>query len=167
MAGRRKQVVSSNGGKPDSDALAEVLDTDQLIAQIRYHLGMKQVKEDGETKMVLRSNALLNQNGIESVVGFVRGMVDKNQALSIYNDEQIVAMMRDLHKTVAFDLTQNWAEYDVGTASTYHKVVELVTNNCWSILNRARDGRTLDAVTESAEQRIEKVDEEQGSRWPF
>lgn len=139
-----------------SDSINKIIETDVLIKNIRYHMGLARVKEaDGSTRWELKENHMFNKKGIEAMVGFGRSIIDKNQALSNYSEQQIIKVMRDLHKDVARDIAENWEFYDVKNQANANKVVNVLTNNAWSIFNRSRNAKTIELIAGSIEQRSE------------
>jgi hypothetical protein len=148
------QVTEQHQLTQDATALQQQLETDKLANRLRFHLGLKPVEKSDKQgnksqAWVERENNLLNQKGVENVVGLVRGIVDKNQTTSIYEDEEIKRVMKSLHRAVALELTENWGEYGISKRGTSEKVMEIVTDNCYSAFKRAKGGRTLDAVAKT------------------
>ncbi|WP_157744163.1 hypothetical protein [Halopenitus persicus] len=148
------QITEQHQLSQDATALQQQLETDKLANRLRFHLGLEPVKQkdkQGNTTRVWkeRENNLLNQEGVENVVGLVRGIVDKNQTTSIYDETEIKRVMKSLHRAISLELTENWSEYGITKRGTAEKVMEIVTDNCYSAFKRAKDGRTLDAVAKT------------------
>jgi len=146
-----QQVQEQHNLSRDASALQEHLETDKLANQLRFHLGLEPVEKvdnRGSTFKVWeeREHNLLNKEGVENIVGLVRGIVDKNQTTSIYMDKEIKRVMKNLHRAVALELYENWGSYGIRKRGTAEKVMEIVTDNCYSAFKRAKDGRTLDVV---------------------
>lgn len=140
----------------DPTALQIQLETDKLANQLRQKLGLEPVQtrdENGNTQIEWEETEFntLNREGIEKVVGLVRAIVDKNQTTSIYTDKEIRQIMKGLHEKVARELVEEWDNYGIERRGQADKVIEIVTTNCYSALKRAKDGRTLDSVTKTAE----------------
>ncbi|EMA06159.1 hypothetical protein SAMN05443574_1405 [Haloarcula vallismortis] len=148
------QITEQHQLSQDASALQQQLETDKLANRLRFHLGLEPVEKvdtQGNKTRVWkeRENNLLNQEGVENVVGLVRGIVDKNQTTSIYDDSEIKRVMQSLHRAVSLELTENWGDYGIRKRGTAEKVMEIVTDNCYSAFKRAKDGRTLDAVAKT------------------
>ena len=156
MAGK-ESVKSTHQNQQNPTTLREILETDNLANMVRYHLGMRTKKtrdEQGRVtneEQVLSENALLNERGIEAMVGLMRSIVDKNVTMSVYSDKEISSIMVDFHRTVSKDLAYNWVDYEVGSEATFDKVVAIVTNNFYSALKRARNGVTLEKTTDTTQ----------------
>lgn len=149
------QITEQHQLTQDATALQQQLETDKLANRLRFHLGLEPVTTvDEETgnksqEWVEREHNLLNQKGVENIVGLVRGIVDKNQTTSIYDDQEIKRVMKSLHRAVGLELTENWGKYGISKRGTAEKVMEIVTDNCYSAFKRAKDGRTLEAVAKT------------------
>lgn len=142
--------------RQDPTALEIQLETDNLANQLRQKLGLEPVQkvdENGNKKLEWEETEYktLNREGIEKIVGMVRAIVDKNQTTSIYSDKEIRQVMKSLHEKVARELVEEWENYGIESRGQADKVMEIVTTNCYSALKRAKDGRTLDSVTKTAE----------------
>ena len=152
----RTQVTEQHNLSRDASALQEHLETDKLAARLKHHLGLEPVEvQDKQDRTYTvweeRENNLLNRKGVENVVGLVRAIVDKNQTTSIYSDREIKEVMRHLHRAIARELVENWHEYGIKKRGTAEKVMEIVTNNCYSAFKRAKDGKTLDVIGSTTE----------------
>ena len=151
-----EQITEKHNLKTDATALEEHLETDKLANRLKFHLGLEPVTvidEAGSKRKVWRErdHNLLNKRGVENIVGLVRGIVDKNQTTSIYSDREIKRVMKSLHRAVAREITENWTLYGIGKRGTADKVMEIVTDNCYSAFKRARNGKTLDVIGDTTE----------------
>jgi len=151
-----KQVTEKHNLSQDASALQLQLETDQLANRLKFHLGLEpeQIETDDgrqDTVWKEREYNLLNKRGVENVVGVIRGIVDKNQTTSIYDDKEIQRIMKSIHRAIARELMENWSTYGIEKRGTAEKVMNIATVNFYSALKRAKDGATLDSVTKTAE----------------
>ncbi|MFB6115341.1 MAG: hypothetical protein ABEK04_03535 [Candidatus Nanohalobium sp.] len=160
MASQNKNStkVKKGGSHMDASALFQFLDTEKIAKRVRENLGLiiKTITNDSgdvvDEKEKVEPHALMNKTGIKTVMAKFRGVVDKNQALSKYEPEEIKNLMRDEHETLARDLIVNWGRYGINDRSQLDEVVAIVTNNEYSILKRAEGGMTLENLAEVSEE---------------
>lgn len=150
-----EQITEKHNLRTDPTALQEQLETDKLANRLKFHLGLEpvtvQTQQGAERKWKERENNLLNKKGVENIVGLVRGIVDKNQTTSIYDDREIKRVMKSLHRAMAREIVENWEAYGIQKRGTADKVMEIVTDNCYSAFKRALDGKTLDVIGDTTE----------------
>lgn len=149
-------------GKNTASSVEKILDTDELVKNVRHNLGAYNTKtkdESGRTKVELElfEDHLMNKKGIQQVMTIMRSFIDSNQILSNYDEEKIIDMLISLHQDIATELTLNWENYDINDKSEYNKVVQIITTNAYSTFLRAMDGKTLDKIAEMAQDRSESV----------
>lgn len=156
--GKKKQVVQeSHDLEEDVTAIDRILDTDKQVKRLRRNLGLVKVYDrdengkpvPGSQEWKVQNHAPLNKKGILNVTSFFRSIIDQNQIMSIYKDEEITRIMKEIHKTLSRELLTNWNEYGVKNRASFDQVMEIVTDNAYSVLKRARYGETLDKVTKS------------------
>ncbi|MDY6769290.1 MAG: hypothetical protein SVW02_04250 [Candidatus Nanohaloarchaea archaeon] len=156
--GKKKQVTQeSHDLEEDVTAIDRILDTDKQVKRLRRNLGLvkKYERDDngkpipGTGEWVVEDHAPMNEKGIRNVTSFFRSIVDQNQIMSIYKDDEITRIMKEIHKTLSRELLTNWHEYGIQNRSSFDRVVEIVTDNAYSVLKRAREGETLEKVTKS------------------
>lgn len=170
MAGERKSIVSHKG--QDSDAIKYQIETDNLARELKKKMGLKPVKKknsDGteEIKWKETSRAWANAEGIENVVGIVRGYSDKVNQLSDYDEHQIERLMEKVHRAIARDLAENWEEYDIGKRGNAENIIELVTNIVWSTFNASKDGKKMEIIGDSSEAKTVTKNEDDSGKGAF
>lgn len=159
MSPGKKVVKSQQNVSKDATAIKYMLDTDRQAQQLKRNLGMvKEYKVDdngnkvpGTGEWKVQDHAPMNEKGIRNVVKTFRGIIDKNQIMSIYSQKEIVRLMREFHMDLVRELAMNWNEYGIEKRSKLDDVVGIVTNNAWSALNRAKGGQTLEKMADSTE----------------
>lgn len=164
-----QQVTEQHNLSQDATALQEHLETDKLANRLKYHLGLEPVQKETKSGKKIqvweeREHNLLNKRGVENIVGLIRGIVDKNQTTSIYSDREIKQVMKHLHRAVARELVENWHDYGIRKRGTADKVMEIVTDNCYSAFKRAKNGRTLDVVGKTTKTVSKTRQEEEDDR---
>jgi hypothetical protein len=168
MPGQQRKTIVNHSGQ-DSDAIKYQIETDNLAQELKKKMGLKPVKKvnsEGQEEIVWKetSRAWANQEGIENIVGVVRGYSDKINQLSDYDPRQIERLMEQVHKAVARDIAENWEEYDIGKRGNAENIIELVTNIVWSTFNAAKDGKKMEITGDSTEAKtVTKNDDSGGS----
>jgi len=145
-----------------SNPLAYQLDLDEELRNIYYTL--KGIIPISGTKAVV-GEPLLNDYGIQLVMTILRSYLHKGIVLSNLTDDDI--------REIAF-----WVGYDVATAlmkeaektgvsdSKLELITDIVSDNVYATLRRARYGWTANSLKEQV--RIEKVkieERERARRW--
>jgi hypothetical protein len=170
MADQRKSIVSHTG--QDSDAIKYQIETDNLARELKKKMGLKPVKKknsDGTEEIEWKetSRAWANAEGIENVVGIVRGYSDKVNQLSDYDEHQIERLMEKVHQAVARDLAENWEEYDIEKRGNAENIIELVTNIVWSTFNASKDGKKMEIIGDSSEAKTVTKNEDDSGKGAF
>lgn len=157
-SGKRSQVTQAQHDlETDATAIEIVVNTDKLVNKVRKNLGMHMEYErddngepiPGTGEYVVDDAAPMNKTGIKNVTAFLREQVDQNQVLSNYELEQINRLVKDIHMSLARDLSMNWVRYGINNRASYDRVMAAVTNNCYSAYLRALDGETLKQLMKS------------------
>ncbi|MFB6115364.1 MAG: hypothetical protein ABEK04_03650 [Candidatus Nanohalobium sp.] len=161
--GKNQTRVKKGGSHMDASALFQFLDTEKIASRVKQNLGLVTVQEKDEQGNIVdedekvEDHSLMNETGIKTVMAKFRAVVDKNQALSNYQPEEIKNLMRDEHETLARDLIVNWSRYGINDRSQLDEVVAMVTNNEYSVLKRAENGMTLENLAESSEESLTRA----------
>lgn len=160
--------------KSDPDAIKYQLETDKLASELKKKMGLKPVKKTNDAgeeyiDWVETDRAWANKKGINNVIGKIRGGSDKINQLSNYNDTQIRTLMREEHRAIARNITEEWDDYSIGQRGNGDNIIELSTNIIWSTFNAAKDGRAREIAGESAETKtVTKTDSgDDSSKIPF
>lgn len=170
---QRKEKVKQKAASGGS--LKQILDVSQLLGEIRKNLGLKptvqMVEKDGkktkEKVWVETDHALLNQEGIENTIAFVRSHVGKNLNLSEFGDKAIMRRMRIIHETYARLIAENWENWSVERRAKAHSIVSIVTDSIEAAYRRAFEGKERDMIKgiteEKSTQRVVSKDKDEGS----
>lgn len=125
--------------KKDSDLMKWQLATIDLIEEIKHELACEIYNT--ETDTWVRSTGvtpLVNEMGINSLIGFVSGLANKNTILSNLSEKDVNVIMQNLCDRLAEHLFLNWEDYKIEKMNI-DMVFFKIENFCLMSLKRAQD----------------------------
>jgi len=170
MGQKSESVNKQYNLSSDATAIEYQLESDNLAKELKKKMGLKPVKKKVQTDEGIEESlewkvtprSWMNEEGIENVVGIVRGYADKINQTSNYDERQIETLMEKMHQALARDLAENWMDYAIGDRGNAENTAELVTNIVWSTFNGSKGGKKMEIIGDSAET-VTKSTQEQKS----
>lgn len=123
------------------------VDNEEIIDTIKHSLleESPQILPNGmvEWKNSTGNLPLINNLGMNAILGTMRSRMTKVFALSDFDDEVIEKMSISLADETIDELEENWDRYEVRDTAAASKVVSIVTDNFYGILRKAKKGLYL------------------------
>lgn len=125
--------------KKDSDLMKWQLATVDLIEEIKHELRCENYNIKTDTwERTDGVEPLVNEIGVNSLIGFVSGLANKNTILSNLSEKDINMIMNDLCDRLSEHLFLNWEAYEV-KKENMDMVHFKIENFCFMSLKRAMD----------------------------
>lgn len=102
------------------DGVISLTDTENELYALEKTL--RGIYEDKDGKIKKSSRPLMNEEGINSVMGIVRNIVNKNTIMSNLKSEEISSLMDLLMDTLAKDLMIHRNKYEIEDSATCDKI---------------------------------------------
>lgn len=148
--------------QPDS-AIIYQLDAEQICVEIEHGLlGEKFNADTGKWFKPKNAKPIMNNDGIDFIMGEIRKRVNRNTFLSFLTDENIENICSDLHKTMTDVMILNWEKWGIDKTlikSTVYGVMDTVH----IALRRAMNKTTLDYL-KKATQVVERINRDQNKK---
>ena len=124
------------------------------------------VNQNGERIEIEVSKPLLNKIGMAKVRMHLKSWLSSMKvfALSELDDEFIEESTISLGETLIRDFQDNWNSYGIGCTSDASLIVQTITNNAYSILQKGAGGNYLQFLTKT--QNIQEIQHYQGMKPP-
>ena len=132
-------------------AIIYQLDAEQINGEIEHSLRGEKYDADKDRWIVPEGfKPLLNNEGVEFIMGEIKKRVNRNTFLSFLTDENIDVICSDLHKILTDTIILNWEKW--GMDKTMIKsVVYGVMDTVHIALRRAMNKTTLDYLKKSTQ----------------
>jgi len=119
-------------------------DPHRLVEELRHKLKceipvMNQETGQEEWQRPEGITPLLDDQGINSVMADVYGIVNQITILSNLSEDDVSNMVIELGKVVTYKLSMNWKEFEI-QKSNLSTIVLMVTNMCYTAGRRGMDG---------------------------
>lgn len=141
-----KQPRGAGTTKIDTETTLERLE--HLLQGVKVYEAWNQAKQDYETVKEDVADALLNDEGVQSVMREIRGRVSDTNIQANTDKDELYKFMRLLHKHIACTLMENYNEWDVESLSDYHQIVNLVSDQTYLALTRTIDDKEREHNTD-------------------
>lgn len=109
--------------QPRDDSIIWRLEARDIVEQIEHHLKGeflvdKEITIDDKLEIIQEwtadpAAAVMNDQGVKSVVSLVQILVNKVTFLSNLDDDEIIDVCRDMHLAIARDVYNNWNDYGI------------------------------------------------------
>jgi hypothetical protein len=137
-------------------AIQQLTDPEQYLGEIENVFRGVKVGSDGESKRC--GTAMLNEEGINSVMGQIRSIVSQTTIMSNLNDREVYGIICELGNVLSKDLMVNARKYAITDSVTKSKVVMISTNAAYICMKRGfeeGDKRFWKGTTQEITQRIQ------------
>ena len=106
----------------------------------KLELTLRGLVDNGEGGFRRVGDALLNDEGVSSVLGLVQSVVNRNSVLSELYDDKIISLVDFLADTLIKDLMLNNKRYMIVNNSSRDRIFFSCLSCAFICLSRARDG---------------------------
>lgn len=141
------------------------LDPTDVLDEIKFYLKQYDKDNGGKWKPIFKDvTPLMSDEGINDLMGTLRGYVNKNLVLSNLNDKQIVEVMCDVCKTLRVFLVCKHKQYRI-EKKNFDNIYHTIENHIYIFLLRAlnngerrhlRETHQFSEIKQSVEQREKK-----------
>lgn len=155
------EEVTTSYTPPSEESARWFFDYKQLYWEIRAKLYGGWLEEDKKGNYVIKkpkyASYFMNTQGIEGTMSVINAFVTKIQALTIFDEERIMELCRDLHITLAKHYYINMEKYDLDPIKATI-VIRMIMNLFESNLRKSLGGKSMMLIGETeriVEQRVE------------
>jgi hypothetical protein len=115
-----------------------ITNPDSELAKMEMSLRGYRVDSNGDVKQA--GTALMNEEGITSVISEVQSLTSQNTVMSHIDEKEIPSMMDFVADTLARDLMMNRIRYGISDPTARDKIFFMSLNYCWVTMKRAQGG---------------------------
>jgi len=136
----------------------------------KLELTLRNAVENEKGEVVIKGEALLNEDGIRSVMGIMQSIVNQVTIMSSLQDWEVVSLTDFLADTLARDLMVNRNTYEITNASARDKIYFCALSTARITLNRGRNESDKKFWKGSTQEITTRIDSEQKrgfSLFPF
>ena len=156
------EEVSTTYTPPSDEVARWYFDYSRLYWEIKAHLYGGWLEEDKFGNYIIKKPKsavpFMNTRGIEDTMTLVNGFITKIQALTILDEERILALCRDLYISLSILYYVNMEKYEL-TPEKASVVIRMVMNAFETNLRKSLGGRSLLLIGQTErviEQKIEQ-----------
>lgn len=147
--GGQEYTVAQQQSYLDSNVVALQLDSATIIEDLEHYL-RAEVFSPREGKWVAKpgATALMNDEGINTLIQVLRIHVDKNFALTNFTEQQIFKIiMQPLEIDLIWNIRHNWNRFGITNKANADLILNSLTNAAFASVMRSKDGMTLNMFT--------------------
>ena len=134
----RPQVRSTPYASPMFNYAGSIITLTDTTEDIKkMELVFRNQRENSEGKMVSMGPSLMNDYGINSIIGMVQATVGRITIMSNLKEDEVNSLMMMLVDTLAKDLMLNKIKYEIEDNSVRERIVYEVVNRVFICLKRA------------------------------
>lgn len=130
--------------------LLQQTNPDATVELVEHHL-KGEVWNADEKKWENKYTALMNDDGINTIMTMLRGLINHNTVLSNLTDKDIENVMRGVIDQIVILLYTRWKEFNIDKAHLT-PIADLICNNAYFSLKRAYDNGERDFYTKSIQE---------------
>lgn len=127
----------------DKDTLSQIINRKDPIESLVDALSGKWTSRDGNVR---QGRALMNQEGIDSIVRILASQLSQNIILTDLNEGEVKLMVKMIQGSVLYDLRLHYRDYDLVDTAQMSQVSAIVLSSVYAALKSAQDSHTMDHI---------------------
>lgn len=149
---------SSTREAQETQSLLQEINPASIVVELKHLLAGEEF-DDTDNKWHKKYEELLNNEGINKVIGIMKGVVNTNTILSNLTDKEVNLLVWDVGVEITLLLVMKWEDYEVDKANLT-TIVSLCCRTCFLALKRGMNHGEWDSINktfrvgESVQQRM-------------
>jgi len=136
-------------------AIIAVTDTKPLLDEAEFYF--RRQRKDSDGKLVSFGKPMMNEEGINYIIGQLQGVVNRTQIFSHMDKRQVVDQVLMMLAAIIKKLMTSKAEFNIDTDADRTAITTYCTNIAWSTALRSLDGNEKKFWQKIVQETIAKI----------